>query len=147
MNARKPFLKTRSSGAVWSGLTKTTFKVSENGVLDSTFIMLFSTVSITFYSSGSPKTRKGATSAGVKSAVPGVRANSPRHQSKQDPTLTSSLEEHMTKEVKHKEEEDIDGTIDKGETIKCTVRGPSEEHVQVDTSSQSNLRQHTTDDR
>ena len=33
VNARKPFLKTRSSGAVWSGLTKTTFKVSENGVL------------------------------------------------------------------------------------------------------------------
>lgn len=96
---------------------------------------------MTFYSSGSPKTRKGAKSAGVKSAVPDVHANSPHHQSKQDPTSNISpddAEEHMTKEVKHREEEDVGGTIDKGE-IKCTVREPSEEHAQVHTSSQSNL--------
>lgn len=45
----------------------------------------------------------------------------------------------MTKEVKQKEEEDVDGTVDKGEKIKCSVRKPSEEQAQVDTSSQSNL--------
>ncbi|XP_030855911.1 uncharacterized protein LOC755928 [Strongylocentrotus purpuratus] len=91
--------------------------------------------------SGSPKTRKGATSAGVKSAVPDVRDNTTHHQSKQDPTLTLSLEEHnfMTKEVKHQKEKDVDGTIDKGEKITCRVREPSEEHAQVHNSSQSNL--------